>query len=98
MVITIPLMSFYGLFYWFALTNGTRIQGLRNKAPLIAKEAFGSSRAMLVISCMVAWPAGLYFAGYNTGLDWTVEEMGLNWWMVILQMYGGIIAIDSITY
>ncbi len=97
-VITIPLLLFSTLMYWFSERKGTRIQGQRKKTPPIAMEAFGTTRAMFVVSCMAAWPVGMYRMGLPTGLAWTVEEMGLSWWMVVLQMYLGIIAVDAMTY
>lgn len=97
-IITIPLMLFSTLMYWFSERNGTRIQGERKKAAPIAKEAFGTVRAMFVVSCMAAWPVGMYRMGLPTGLAWTLEEMGLSWWMVLLQMYLGIVAVDAMTY
>jgi lathosterol oxidase len=97
-IITVPLMLFGFLVYIFSEKFGSRIQGERKKNPPIAKEAFGSIRAMFVVACMAAWPAGLYRAGYQTGLAWTLQEMGLSWWMVIGEMYLGIIAIDAWTY
>lgn len=98
LIITIPLFLFCSAVYWYSEKRGNRIQGTRKKLPPIAKEAFGSARAMFVVSCMVAWPAGMYQAGLPTGLAWTVEEMGLSWWLVILEMYLGIVAIDAMTY
>src|SRR5690606_29823087 len=93
LIITVPLLTLSYLFYRFSEKNGKRIQGSRNKMPPIAKEAFGTTRAMFVVACMAAWPAGLYRSGYPTGLAWTLEDMGLSWWMVILEMYLGIILI-----
>jgi len=98
LVITVPLFALCFLFYRFSESYGKRIQGSRNKIPPIAKEAFGSARAMFVVSCMTAWPVALYKAGYPTGIAWTLEDMGLSWWMVILQMYLGIVLIDAMTY
>lgn len=98
LLICIPLFSLIFLFYRFSEKWGNRIQGTRNKIPPIAEEAFGTARAMFVVSCMAAWPVGLYRAGFPTGLAWTLEEMGLSWWMVILQMYAGIMLIDAMTY
>ncbi len=96
--IVIPLMLFAAITYRFSEQYGSRIQGQRKKLPPIAQEAFGSIRAMFVVSCMAAWPVGLYRIGMPTGLVWTVQEMGLSWWMVVLEMYLGIIAVDAMTY
>lgn len=98
LLITLPLFTFCSLVYLFSERNGKRIQGVRKKIPPVASEAFGTARAMFVVSCMVAWPAGMYQADMPTGLAWTVEEMGLPWWLVILEMYLGIVAIDAMTY
>lgn len=98
LIITVPLFTACFLFYLYAERNGSRIQGIRKTSPPIAREAFGSARAMFVVACMAAWPAGLYRMGLPTGLVWTLKDMGLNWWQVILQMYGGIIAVDAMTY
>lgn len=98
LIIVIPLYSLSFLIYRFSEKYGNRIQGIRKKAPLIAKEAFGSGRAAFIVALMAAWPLGLSRAGYETGLVWTLEEMGLSWWMVILQMYLGIVAVDAWTY
>lgn len=97
-VIVVPLFLFSFLVYRFSEQYGRRIQGERNKIPPIAREAFGSARAMFVVACMAAWPVSLYRMGVPTGLAWNLEEMGLSWWMVILQMYLGIIAVDAMTY
>lgn len=40
----------------------------------------------------------MYRAGLPTGIAWTLEEMGLNWWLVVLEMYLGIVAVDAMTY
>lgn len=98
LVITVPLFTACYLFYRFSEQHGQRIQGVRRTLPPIAREAFGSARAMFVVSCMAAWPAGLYRMGLPTGLVWTLKEMGLTWWLAVLQMYGGIIAVDAMTY
>lgn len=98
LIIIIPLFSLAFLIYRFSEKYGNRIQGTRNKIPPIAREAFGSGLAMFVVACMAAWPVGLYRAGLPTGLAWTLDEMGLSWWMVILQMYAGIVAVDALTY
>lgn len=97
-IITIPLFAFTFLLYRYSESYGKRIQGIRSKVPPIAKEAFGTARAMFVVSCMAAHPIALYRSGLPTGIAWTLEEMGLSWWGVVLQMYLGIILIDAITY
>lgn len=97
-VIIIPLFTLSFVIYRFSEQYGNRIQGDRKKMPPIAKEAFGSARAAFIVSLMAAWPIGLSRAGYDTGLVWTLEEMGLSWWMVILQMYMGIVLVDAWSY
>ena len=97
-IITVPLFTFAFLIFRFSEKYGNRIQGERNKIPPLLEEAFGSARAMFVVACMAAWPTGMYRMGLPTGLAWTLEEMGLNWWLVILEMYAGIIAVDALTY
>ncbi len=96
--ITVPLMAFSYVIYRVSERYGRRIQGERRKAPPLGEEAFGTIRAAFVVSCMAAWPVGMYRAGLPTGLVWTLDEMGLTWWMVVLEMYLGIIAIDALTY
>lgn len=86
------------LFHLFSQHNGQRIQGQRRRPAPIMKEAGESIRSMFIAACLAAWPIALYRAGYPTGYAWTLEEMGLTWWMVVLQMYGGIIAVDAYTY
>ena len=88
--ISIPLFSFAYAAYLYTERHQNRIQGERKKAAPIAQEAFGTARA--------AWPMGLYKLGYPTGLAWTLEEMGLTWWMALLQIYVGIVLIDAMTY
>jgi sterol desaturase/sphingolipid hydroxylase (fatty acid hydroxylase superfamily) len=97
-ILVVPLFTFAFLVYRFSEKYGNRIQGTRNKQAPIAEEAFGSARAMFIVACMAAWPTALYRLGLPTGLAWTLEEMGLTWWQVILEMYAGIIAIDALTY
>lgn len=97
-IVTVPLFTFCFIAYRYSERKGDRIQGERRKAPLIAEEAFGTARAMFVVSCMAAWPVGLYRMGLPTGLAWTLQEMGLTWWMAVLQMWAGIIAVDAMTY
>lgn len=96
--ILLPVLLFGALVYWYAQRNGQRIQGERKKSPLIATEIFGTSRAAFVVAFMVAWPMGMSRAGLPTGLVWTVEEMGLPWWLVVLEMYLGIVVVDAWTY
>lgn len=98
LIISIPLFTIAALVYFFSEKYGSRIQGERRKDAPIAKEAYGSARAAFIVACMAAWPIGLSRAGLPTGLVWTVEEMGLPWWAVILQMYLGIVAVDAWTY
>ncbi|MCW5908156.1 MAG: sterol desaturase family protein [Chitinophagales bacterium] len=98
LIITVPLFTFAFLIYRFSEKYGNRIQGERGKNPPIAEEAFGSARAMFVVACMAAWPTGMYRIGLPTGIVWTIKEMGLNWWLVVLEMYAGIIAVDALTY
>lgn len=98
LVITLPLMSLSYLLFRFSEHCGQRIQGERKTTPPLFAEAFGSIRAMFVVSCMGAWPMGMYRMGLPTGLAWTLQEMGLTWWMVVLEMYLGIVAVDALTY
>lgn len=97
-IIIVPLFTFSFLIYRFSEKYGNRIQGIRSKMAPIAREAFGTARAMFVVSCMAAWPTAMYRIGMPTGLAWTLSEMGLSWWAVVLQMYLGIIAVDAMTY
>lgn len=89
-----------GSFLFYNLTKyvGKRIQGVRKKTPPILDEIKETSKAMVVAASLGAWPVGLYQAGVPTGFSWTLEEMGLNWWQVVLQMYFGIVLIDAYTY
>jgi sterol desaturase/sphingolipid hydroxylase (fatty acid hydroxylase superfamily) len=98
LILAIPLMLLSFIIYRFSENYGHRIQGERKKSPPIAHEAFGTIRAMFIVACMVGWPVGMYRMGLPTGLVWTVEEMGLSWWMVILEMYLGIVLVDAMTY
>jgi lathosterol oxidase len=98
LIIIIPLLTFSYLIYRFSEQYGNRIQGTRKGNAPVAKEAFGTIRAAFIVSCMAAWPVGMYRMGIPTGIVWTVKEMGLSTWMVILQMYLGIIAVDAMTY
>lgn len=92
------IMGLGYLLYTFSQHNGERIQGKRRKAAPIFTEAAESIRSMFVAACLSAWPVGLYQAGLPTGYAWTLQDMGLTWWMVILQMWGGIIAVDAYSY
>lgn len=98
LIVTLPLLAFSYLTYIYSEKNGARIQGVRKSAPPIANEVFGTVRAMFVVSCMAAWPVGLYRAGIPTGIAWTLEQMGITWWMAVLEMFLGIVAVDAITY
>jgi sterol desaturase/sphingolipid hydroxylase (fatty acid hydroxylase superfamily) len=98
LIITVPLFTFAFLIYRYSEKYGARIQGERSKTPPLAEEAFGSARAMFIVACMAAWPTAMYRIGMPTGIVWTIEEMGLNWWLVVLEMYAGIIAVDALTY
>lgn len=98
LIITIPVISLSFLFYRFSESYGQRIQGERNKIPPIAQEAFGTVLAMFVVACLAAHPIALYREGFETGLAWTLEQMGLTWWQAVLQMWLGIILIDALTY
>ena len=97
-VIIIPLLSFGAIVYWYSERSGARIQGERKKKAPIGREIFGTTRAMFIVAGMAAWPTGLALLGYETGLVWTLEDMGLTWWQAVLQMWAGIIAIDAWTY
>lgn len=96
--IAIPLFTFAYLAYLYTERHENRIQGERKKKAPIAREAYGTARAAFVVSLMAAWPMGLYKLGYPTGLAWTLEEMGLTWWMAVIQIYLGIVVIDAWTY
>ena len=98
LLIIVPLFALSGLVYVLSERYGNRIQGERRKTPPFASEAFGTARAALVVALMAAWPIGLSRAGMETGLVWTLEEMGLPWWAIILQMYLGIVLVDAWTY
>lgn len=97
-LISIPVFSFSALTYWISNKYGKKIQTWRSDLPEIARESFGTGRAIFVVAFLAAWPVSLSRLGYETGLVWTVEEMGVSWWMVVLQMYLGIVAIDAWTY
>lgn len=97
-IIWTPVMLF--AFLAFKLSNrfGKRIQKQAVSTKLIGQEIFGTSRAAFIVAFMAAWPVGLSLAGYETGLVWTFEEMGFSWWIVTIQMFFGIVAIDAWTY
>src|SRR5690606_1838172 len=48
LIISVPLFTLSFIFYRFSESYGNRIQGERSKIPPIAKEAFGTARAMFV--------------------------------------------------
>jgi sterol desaturase/sphingolipid hydroxylase (fatty acid hydroxylase superfamily) len=98
LIISIPLFGFSFITYRFSTQYGNKIQENRKGAPDIVRESMGTARAVLVVSFLAAWPVSLSKLGYETGLVWTVEEMGVSWWMVVIQMYLGIVAIDAWTY
>jgi len=98
LAIIVPLMTICFFCYKFSERFGDRIQGQRRSNPPVFREALATSRAMWVVATMSAWPIGMYRAGIPTGFTWTLEEMGLTWWMVALQMYFGIIVIDALQY
>src|SRR6218665_2945959 len=75
-IITIPVIALSFVFYRFSESYGQRIQGERNKIPPIAREAFGTVLAMFVVACLAAHPIALYREGFQTGLAWTLEQMG----------------------
>lgn len=97
-IIAIPLFTFSFLVYRFSEKYGARIQGPRKTLPPVAREAFGTGRAAFIVACMSAWPVGLYRMGIPTGIVWTIQEMGLSWPLVVLQMFLGIVAVDAMTY
>lgn len=98
LLLAVPLMSLSYMAYLYAERNGKRIQGERKKSPPMLHEAYGSVRAMFIVACMAGWPVGMYRLGMPTGLVWTLDEMGLTWWMVVLEMYLGIVLVDAMTY
>jgi len=96
--IVVPLMTMATLSHVLYLNSGVRIQGERKKKPPIPAEAFETVRAMFVVATMAAWPVYMELQGQPTGLVWTVEEAGGSIWLVILQMWAGIVAVDAWTY
>ncbi|MCX6198033.1 MAG: sterol desaturase family protein [Bacteroidetes bacterium] len=98
LIIFVPLIISSYLVYYYSENHGLRIQGERKKTPPLKREIIGEMQAVFLVACIGAWPVGLYRAGLPTGLFWSLSEMGLSWWMVILQVYAGIIAVDAITY
>lgn len=98
LIIVFPLHLLSYVAYRVSERVGKRIQGERRKAPLIFKEALDTTRAMFVVSCLAAWPIGMYRTGLPTGMAWTLEEMGVSWWIASLQMLGGIVVVDAWTY
>lgn len=98
LIIIVPLMLASGFVYWFSEQYGKRIQGPRRKTPPFLKEAGETTRAMFVVSCLAAWPVGMSRMGLPTGLVWTLQEMGVSWWVAGLQMIAGIVVIDAWTY
>lgn len=97
-VIVIPLHLFAFLSFKYSEKFGKRIQGERKNTKLIAQEIFGSSRAAFIVAFLAAWPIGLSLAGFETGMVWSMANMGFSWWVVTLQMFFGIVAIDAWTY
>ncbi len=98
LIIVFPLHVLSYVAYRVSERAGKRIQGERRKAPPILKEALETTRAMFVVSCLAAWPVGMYRVGLPTGLVWTLGEMGVSWWAALLQVLGGIVVVDAWTY
>lgn len=105
LVIAVPLALAVALS--FAMTEGrgfpeamgvTRIQGLRKKDPPVAQEALATLKATFVVACMSCWPVTMSRLGLPTGLVWFWDEMNMPWWMVYIQMFMGIVAVDAWTY
>ena len=96
--ITGSVLAISQILYSISKKYGYRVQGERQKAPPIKREIFETTRSLFIASCLAAWPLGLYRAGLPTGYAWTLQEMGLTWWMVVLEMYAGIIVIDAYSY
>lgn len=97
-VLMLSVLVIGQLIYSISKKYGTRIQGERTKTPDFGREIYETGRSMFVAACLAAWPLGLYRAGLPTGYAWTLQEMGLTWWMVVLEMYAGIVVIDAYSY
>lgn len=97
-IISIPLHLFAFISFQFSEKFGNRIQGVRQHTKLIGQEIFGSTRAAFVVAFMSAWPIALSLAGYETGMVWSMKDMGFSWWIVTIQMFFGIVAVDAWTY
>jgi lathosterol oxidase len=97
-IITGSVLGLSQVLYSFSKKCGERVQGERRKQPPIGREIFETTRSLFIACCLAAWPLGLYRAGLPTGYAWTLKEMGLTWWMVVLEMYAGIIVIDACSY
>lgn len=97
-ILCVLIFSFATLVYFFSKNFGNKIQKNRTSPPKILLEAFGTGRAIFVVAFLAAWPISLSKLGYTTGWVWTIEETGLTWWMVLLQMYLGIVLVDAWTY
>lgn len=98
LLIIVPLLSLSTAAYLLSERFGARIQGPRRKRPPLLREAFETTRAMFVVSCLAAWPVGMARMGLPTGMAWTLQEMGVSWWVALLQMVAGIVVIDAWTY
>lgn len=97
LAIIVPLLLLAALAHRASLRRGARIQGERRRPPKLRQEIFETSRAMLVVACMAAWPVTQHRLGLPTGLTWSIDQSG-GWALTILQMYLGIVAIDAWTY
>jgi lathosterol oxidase len=87
-----------GLFYQLTRTRGARIQGPRKKPPPIGREAFETTRAMYVASCLAAWPIAQSRLGHPIGLVWSLAETELHPLRLVLQTFAGVVAIDAWLY
>lgn len=76
----------------------SRIQGMRKKPPLLGAEIYGTLRCVFLVSGMAAWPLGKARCGLETGLTWSLHEVGLSWEVICLQLLAGVMLMDAWTY
>jgi len=96
--LVVPVLAGAGVVVLLSRHFGARIQGTREKAAPMAREAFESARAMYVAACLAAWPITQWRLGHPTGMVWSLEAHGVGVGQVLLQTFLGILVIDAWLY
>jgi len=101
------ILMFCGGTQFLSCRYGARLQPEKRHAfvdgdakafALLREEIFETTRCMLVISCMAAWPLSRYAAGEPTGLIWSLEEVGSTLPSYLAGFVVGIPAADAWLY